>query len=107
MPEMSGLEFFSQIQELYPEIPVILITAFGSTAQAVHLVKQGAFHYFEKPVVDRIELFQATMREALAKRRMLNELSLLHKEKFLGPNQQPQSLANRRRLKPCLTRCVK
>ncbi len=84
MPEMSGLEFFSQIQELYPEIPVILITAFGSTAQAVHLVKQGAFHYFEKPVVDRIELFQATMREALAKRRMLNELSLLHKEKFLG-----------------------
>jgi len=84
MPEMDGVEFFSRVQGLYPEIPVILITAFGSTAQAVNLVKQGAFHYFEKPVVDRLELFQATVREALAKRRMLNELSLLQKEKFLG-----------------------
>jgi DNA-binding NtrC family response regulator len=83
MPEMNGVEFFGRVQELYPDIPVILITAFGSTAQAVHLVRQGAFHYFEKPVVDRIELFQATVREALAKRRMLKDLSLLHKEKIL------------------------
>jgi len=84
MPGMSGLEFFSRVQELYPEIPVIFITAYGSTAQAVNLVRQGAFHYFEKPIVDRIDIFQATVREALAKRRMLNEISLLHKEKFLA-----------------------
>lgn len=84
MPGMNGMEFFTRLQELYPDIPVIFITAFGSTAQAVHLVKQGAFHYFEKPVVDKLELFQATLREALAKRRMLKELSLLQKEKLLG-----------------------
>ncbi len=84
MPGMNGLEFFGRIQGIYPDIPVIFITAFGSTAQAVDLVKKGAFHYFEKPVIDRIELFRATVREALAKRRMLKELSLLHKEKFLA-----------------------
>lgn len=84
MPGMDGLEFFRRVQEMHSDIPVIFITAFGSTSQAVDLVKQGAFHYFEKPVVDRIELFQATMREALAKRRMFRELSLLQKERFLG-----------------------
>jgi len=83
MPGMSGLQFFSRVQELYPDIPVIFITAFGSTAEAVDLLKRGAFYYFEKPVVDKIELFQATVREALIKRRMLKELSLLQKEKFL------------------------
>ena len=102
MPEMSGPEFFNRVQDLYPEIPVIFITAYGSTSQAVHLVKRGAFHYFEKPVVDRIDLFQATVREALAKRRMLNDLSLLRKEKFLGTKPPTKIIGESKEIKTVL-----
>ncbi len=83
MPGMSGMEFFREVQELHPDIPVIFITAFSCVEDAVRVVKQGAFHYFEKPVVDKLELFQATLREALAKRRILRELGRLHREKSL------------------------
>jgi len=83
MPDMSGLEFFRRAQELYSEIPVIFVTAFGCMEQAIELVKQGAFQYFEKPVVDRMDLFHAAVREALAKRTMLKNLASLTQEKSL------------------------
>lgn len=83
MPGMSGMEFFKEIQETYPDIPVIFITAFSCVEDAVRVVKQGAFHYFEKPVVDKLDLFQSTLREALAKRKILRELAALNREKSL------------------------
>ena len=83
MPEMTGTELFGRVQDLYPDIPVILITAFGSTEEAIRAVKQGAFHYFEKPINDKLDLFWSTVREALAKREMLKELASLHKERSL------------------------
>ncbi|MCK4389904.1 MAG: sigma-54-dependent Fis family transcriptional regulator [Desulfobacterales bacterium] len=83
MPEMTGTELFSRVQDLYPDIPVILITAFGSTEEAIQAVKQGAFHYFEKPINDKLDLFWTTVREALAKREMLKELASLRRERSL------------------------
>jgi DNA-binding NtrC family response regulator len=83
MPEMTGTELFSRVQDLHPDIPVILITAFGSTEEAIRAVKHGAFHYFEKPINDKLDLFWATVREALAKREMLKELASLHRERSL------------------------
>lgn len=83
MPEMSGTEFFSTVQDLYPDLPVILITAFGSTEEAIRAVKKGAFHYFEKPLDDKLDLFWTTVREALAKREVLKDLASLRREKSL------------------------
>ena len=83
MPDMTGYQLFSQVQDLYPDIPVILVTAFGSTEDAIRAVKQGAFHYFEKPLNNKFDLFWATVRQALAKREMLLELTSLRKEKSL------------------------
>jgi DNA-binding NtrC family response regulator len=84
MPGMSGIELFTAAQDLYPHIPVILITAYGSTAEAIAAVKQGAFHYFEKPLDDKMDLFWTTVREALAKGEMLKKIALLQKEKTFG-----------------------
>lgn len=84
MPGMSGIELFKATQDLYPHIPVILITAYGSTAEAIRAVKQGAFHYFEKPFDDKLELFWTTVREAIAKGEMLKEIARLQKEKTFG-----------------------
>ncbi len=83
MPEMSGLELFQKLQAACPDVPVILITAFGSTEQAIQAVKQGAFHYFEKPIFDKKDLFWTAVREAVAKREMQMEISTLQREKIL------------------------
>ena len=83
MPDMTGIELFGRVQDMYPDIPVILITAFGSTEDAIQAVKRGAFHYFEKPINDKLDLLWATIREALAKREMLKELTSLRKERSL------------------------
>ncbi len=49
MPQMDGLEFASRLQQLRPEIAVILITAFGSIETAIEAMRRGAFHYIVKP----------------------------------------------------------
>jgi DNA-binding NtrC family response regulator len=84
MSRMTGIQLFTTVQDLYPDIPVILITAFGSTEEAVRAVKNGAFHYFEKPIDDKLDLFWTTVREAVAKREMLKKIALLQKEKAFG-----------------------
>lgn len=71
MPEMSGNELLTKVQDLHPDIPFILITAFSSAENAIQAVRQGAYHYFEKPLDDKLELFWVTVREALDKRRRL------------------------------------
>ena len=88
MPGMSGIELFEAAQDLYPHIPVILITAYGSTAEAIAAVKKGAFHYFEKPLDDKLDLFWTTVREALAKGEMLRKIALLQREKTFGLKSQ-------------------
>ncbi len=83
MPEMSGLAFFESAQDAYPDVPFIFLTAYGSTEIAIDSVKKGAFHYFEKPLDDKLDLFWSTVRQALDKRRRLGEIESLKKEKSL------------------------
>lgn len=55
MPELSGIELLEIIKENYPELPVIMITAFASPDDAVIAMKNGAFDYISKPFnVDEI-----------------------------------------------------
>ena len=49
MPKLSGLELLEKIKVLNPELPVIVITAFGEVETAVAAVKAGAFDYINKP----------------------------------------------------------
>jgi len=50
MPELTGLEFIEIVKERYPELPVILMTAFGDIEDAVKAIKLGALHYITKPI---------------------------------------------------------
>lgn len=81
MPDMNGMAFFRKVRELNRDIPFIFLTAFGTTEAAIHAVKEGAFHYFEKPITDKLDLFWTTVREALEKSNMHREITLLRKEK--------------------------
>jgi two-component system, NtrC family, response regulator AtoC len=50
MPQMDGMELLRFIKTYFPEIEVILITAYGTVQTAVEAMKLGAFDYITKPV---------------------------------------------------------
>ncbi len=49
MPGMSGQELLEKIRSIYPQLPVIIMTAYGSVDGAVEAMKCGAFDYINKP----------------------------------------------------------
>lgn len=49
MPEMDGLTLLKHIKEREPDTAVVMMTAYGSIADAVEAMKQGAFDYLLKP----------------------------------------------------------
>ena len=50
MPDGSGLEVVQHITQQHLDVPVAVITAFGSADQAVQALKEGAFDYLQKPI---------------------------------------------------------
>ena len=49
MPGMDGMEFMERIRQRQPDLPVIMMTAFGSVEKAVEAMRKGAFDYILKP----------------------------------------------------------
>ncbi len=49
LPGMNGLETFRHIHAMEPKLPVIIMTAFGTTETAIEATKMGAFDYILKP----------------------------------------------------------
>lgn len=49
MPGMSGLEAFSKFKEIDPKLPIIIMTAHGTTEAAIEAMQLGAFDYVIKP----------------------------------------------------------
>ncbi|MFI4916986.1 MAG: sigma-54-dependent transcriptional regulator [Phycisphaerales bacterium JB060] len=49
MPGMTGVELLAQVRKIDDELPVVLMTAFGSVQTAVEAMKLGAFDYLTKP----------------------------------------------------------
>jgi|TARA_A100001391_G_scaffold41959_1_gene24171 two-component system nitrogen regulation response regulator GlnG len=60
MPGIDGLELLSEIKERYPELPVIIMTAYSDLDSAVSVYEGGAFEYLPKPfdVDEAVELVQ-------------------------------------------------
>jgi len=57
MEEMDGLALFNHIQEQYPTLPVIILTAHGTIKEAVSTTRQGVFGFLTKPI-DSKELLE-------------------------------------------------
>ncbi|MBI5682351.1 MAG: sigma-54-dependent Fis family transcriptional regulator [Deltaproteobacteria bacterium] len=49
MPGLSGIDILKAVKEKRPEIPVIVLTAFGTVETAVDAMRLGAYHYILKP----------------------------------------------------------
>jgi len=50
LPDQSGLASFEQIRRLDPQLPVIFVTASGTSDTVIEAMKQGAFDYLVKPL---------------------------------------------------------
>jgi DNA-binding NtrC family response regulator len=50
MPRMDGLAFIKNSLELYPDLAIVVMTAYGTVESAVEAMKAGAFDYLLKPV---------------------------------------------------------
>ena len=64
LPGMDGLTVFTQLRSLYPDLPVLVMTAFGSTDTAIEAIKMGAFDYVMKPfnVPEMLKLVERGVR---------------------------------------------
>ena len=49
LPDVNDLTLFRRIRALRPDVPVILITAHGSTEEAQQALAEGAFRFVSKP----------------------------------------------------------
>ncbi|MFM1769859.1 MAG: hypothetical protein RJA22_2388 [Verrucomicrobiota bacterium] len=61
LPGLSGYDLLARLRQARPELPVILITAYAQTKQAVQALRQGATDYLLKPF-DPDELLHAVAR---------------------------------------------
>jgi len=77
MPGKDGLTLVDSLRAINPEVPVIMITAFGTVASAVDAMKRGAADYLTKPIdLDQLEVLitRTLERHALvSENRLLKE----------------------------------
>jgi len=96
MPRMNGIELLGELRRLYPDLPVIMMTAYGTVEKAVSAMKTGAFDYVLKPFKN--EELLLTIAKALEHRRLVlqNRLLLQDLDKKYGfPNIVGESKAMR------------
>ncbi|QYK53414.1 MAG: sigma-54-dependent Fis family transcriptional regulator [Fimbriimonadaceae bacterium] len=49
MPGLSGYDLQKQIADKFPNLPVVIMTAFGTIPQAIESIRSGAFEFVTKP----------------------------------------------------------
>src|SRR5205814_2704704 len=69
MPGLSGLELVEQLHATKPKLPIILVTAFGTTETAIEATKLGAYDYLLKPF-DMAELLDLVAKSVACNRLM-------------------------------------
>ncbi len=80
MPDMDGLQVLKRVKKVRPDLPVIMMTAFGTVDDAVQAIKLGAYDYLMKPfpkekVLGMVENVLEFRRLAAENRRLRDELA--------------------------------
>ncbi len=75
MPGMDGIELLEQIHSTDPDLPVIIMTAYGSVEKAVEAMEKGAYTFILKPFDN--ETLVAHIKKAISIHRIVQENSML------------------------------
>jgi two-component system NtrC family response regulator len=71
MPGMNGMELLEHCKRIKPEVPVIMMTAYGTIEMAVEAMKKHAYDYITKPFQN--EELKVTIQKALDNYRLVKE----------------------------------
>ncbi len=84
MPNGSGLDFLAEIKQRYPDIPVIIMTAYSDLESAVAAFQGGAFEYLAKPfdVDQAIEVIKRAVDESM--RQAVDKITLEETPEIIG-----------------------
>jgi two-component system NtrC family response regulator len=75
MPELDGMGVLRNARKINPSIEVVVLTAFGSVDGAVDAMREGAFHYLEKPV--ELDELDQVLDRAIERRHLVSENRML------------------------------
>ncbi|NOX33640.1 MAG: sigma-54-dependent Fis family transcriptional regulator [Deltaproteobacteria bacterium] len=75
MPGMSGIQLLEKIKEINPDIPVVIMTAYGSVEKAVEAMHKGAYTFILKPFENQALI--AHIAKAISVYRIVQENSIL------------------------------
>jgi DNA-binding NtrC family response regulator len=78
LPDTNGLAVLKTLREDDPDLPVIMMTAYGEVETAVEAIKTGAYDFILKPF--QLEKMKNAIRHALDNRRMRSELDGIRKK---------------------------
>ncbi len=97
MPGLSGMQILDELKSTQPDLPVVMITAFGTVDNAVEALKKGAFDFVTKPfeqgeiiaIVEKaVNTFKLRQKEPLKD----NREQLLSQSLLIGKSQQMQEV---------------
>ena len=75
MPQLNGIEALKCIRKRWPNLPVVVVTAYGTIRLAVEAMKEGAIDFITKPFEPgQIDLIVATMVERIERRVEMTQL---------------------------------
>jgi two-component system response regulator HydG len=77
MKAVDGLDVLDGVKRVDPEVPVLLMTAFGGVESAVEAMRRGAFHYVTKPF--ELNALRALVDRACRERTLSRENALLRR----------------------------
>jgi DNA-binding NtrC family response regulator len=75
LPDGSGLEFLREVRSRYPDMQVVMMTAFGKFENAVEATKAGCFDYIGKPF--ELDHMKLVIKNALSQTRLSEEVTRL------------------------------
>ncbi len=78
MPGMDGMEVLKKIQDINPELPVVMISGHGTIETAVEAIKSGAYDYIAKP--PDLNRLLVTVRNAMERKDLVKETRTLRKK---------------------------
>jgi len=95
MPGLSGIDLLKKIHQLYPHIPVIMVSGYGTIETAIKATKMGAYDFLEKPA--KAERLLITLDNAIKNSRLINEREQLiaeikDKYSFIGQSNTAKRL---------------
>ncbi len=76
MPGVNGIDFCAEVNENRPDLPVVIMTAFGSLETAIAALRAGAYDFVTKPV--DLDLLFVALERALQHRQLQEKVRLLH-----------------------------